>query len=80
MVGVSRQCRWGRSRRKLDPERRVRIHPLEDPMGLVIAILLLALLLGGVGLLVEGLFWLLIIALALFVISAVMGMASRSRA
>jgi hypothetical protein len=49
-------------------------------MGLVIAILLLALLLGGVGLLVEGLFWLLIIALALFVISAVMGMASRSRA
>jgi len=49
-------------------------------MGLVLAILLLALLLGGVGLLVEGLFWLVVIALALFVISGVMGLASRGRA
>lgn len=48
-------------------------------MGLVLAILLLALLLGGVGLFIEGLFWLLIISLALFVISGVMGMTQRSR-
>jgi hypothetical protein len=49
-------------------------------MGLVLAILLLALLLGGVGLLVEGLFWLVVISLALFVVSGVMGFAGRGRA
>jgi hypothetical protein len=36
-------------------------------MGIVIILLVLALLLGGVGLLAEGLKWLLIIALILFV-------------
>ncbi len=38
-------------------------------MGIVIVLLLLALLLGGVGLLAEGLKWVLIIALALVVAS-----------
>ncbi len=39
-------------------------------MAIVIALLVLALLLGGVGLFVEGLKWVLIIALVLFVASA----------
>jgi hypothetical protein len=43
-------------------------------MGLVIALVLLALILGGVGLAVEALRWLLIIALVLFVVSAITGM------
>ena len=37
-------------------------------MSLVIILLLLALLIGGVGLFVEGLKWLLIIAVVLFVV------------
>jgi hypothetical protein len=46
-------------------------------MGLVIALVLLALILGGVGLAVEALRWLLIIALVLFVVSAITGMRGR---
>lgn len=46
-------------------------------MSLVIVVLLLALLLGGVGLFIEGLFWLLIISLALFVVSGIMGASQR---
>lgn len=42
-------------------------------MGLVILLLILALLFGGVGLFVEGLKWLLIIALVLLVVGAVSG-------
>lgn len=42
-------------------------------MNVVIALLILALLLGGVGLFVEGLKWLIIIALVLFVVSAFTG-------
>lgn len=42
----------------------------EGNMDIVILILLLALLLGGFGLFVEGLKWLLIIALVLLVIGA----------
>lgn len=38
-------------------------------MGIVILLLVLALIFGGVGLLVEGLKWVLIIALVLFVAS-----------
>ncbi len=38
-------------------------------MGIVVVLLLLALLLGGVGLFVEGLKWVLVIALILFVAS-----------
>ena len=47
-------------------------------MGLALAILLLALLIGGVGLAVEALRWLLIVALVLFIISAVTGYRGRS--
>jgi hypothetical protein len=46
---------------------------------LVILLLILALLVGGVGLFVEGLFWLLIISLALFVASAFVGRAGGGR-
>lgn len=41
--------------------------------GALIVLLLLALLFGGVGLFVEGLKWVLIIALVLFVASAFTG-------
>jgi hypothetical protein len=47
-------------------------------VGLVIVLLLLALLLGGVGLAVEGLKWLLVIALVLFVVSFFTGFRGRS--
>lgn len=46
---------------------------------LVIVLLLLALLVGGLGLLIEGLLWLLIISLVLFVVSGVMGIGRRGR-
>jgi len=46
-------------------------------MGAALAILLLALLLGGVGLFVEALRWLLIIALVLFVLGAFSGWRGR---
>lgn len=49
-------------------------------MGLVIALVLLALILGGVGLAVEALQWLLIIAVILFIVSAVAGFRGRGRA
>lgn len=42
-------------------------------MGLVIVLLLLALVFGGVGLLVEGLKWALIVALVLVVAGALAG-------
>lgn len=38
-------------------------------MGVVVALIILALLLGGVGLAVEALRWLLVVALVLFVVS-----------
>lgn len=47
-------------------------------MGVVIAILLLALLLGGLGLFVEALRWLLIIALVLFLLGAFTGWRRRT--
>ena len=46
-------------------------------MGLVVLLLILALLLGGAGLFVEGLKWLLIIALVLFIASFFTGYRSR---
>jgi hypothetical protein len=46
-------------------------------MGLVLLILLLALLFGGLGLFVEGLKWLLIIALVLLVVGAITGYRGR---
>jgi len=48
-------------------------------MGIALLILLLALLLGGVGLFVEALRWVLIIALVLLVVSAITGFRGRSR-
>lgn len=47
-------------------------------MGLVVLLLILALIFGGVGLFVEGLKWLLIIALVLFVVSFFTGYRGRS--
>jgi hypothetical protein len=47
-------------------------------MGLVLLLLLLALLFGGVGLAVEGLKWLLIVALVLLVVSFFTGYRGRS--
>lgn len=47
-------------------------------MGVALLILLLALLLGGVGLLVEALRWLLIIALVLLLISVFTGWRGRT--
>ena len=46
-------------------------------MGLVIALLILALLFGGAGLFVEGLKWALIVALVLLVAGALTGTQSR---
>jgi len=46
-------------------------------MGLVVLLLILALLLGGAGLFMEGLKWLLIIALILFVASFFTGFRTR---
>jgi len=48
-------------------------------MGLVVLLLVLALLFGGVGLFVEGLKWLLIIALVLLLVGAFTGYRGRAR-
>ena len=48
-------------------------------MELVVVLLLLALLLGGVGLFVEGLKWLLVIAVVLFVVSFLVNGRGRTR-
>lgn len=48
-------------------------------MGLVVLLLVLALLFGGLGLLVEGLKWVLIIAVALLLIGAFTGYRGRAR-
>jgi hypothetical protein len=42
-------------------------------VGIVIVLIILALIFGGIGLLVEGLFWLLIIGLVLLVVGGIMG-------
>ena len=46
-------------------------------MGLVLVLLLLALVFGGLGLLLEGLKWALVIALVLLVVGAVFGYRGR---
>lgn len=46
-------------------------------MGIIILLVILALIFGGIGLLVEGLFWLLIIGVVLLVVGAVLGMRGR---
>ena len=48
-------------------------------MAAVLLIILLALLLGGVGLAVEALRWVLIIALVLLIVGALTGFRARSR-
>lgn len=48
-------------------------------MGLVLVLLLLALVIGGIGLFVEALKWLLIVALVLLILSAVSGYRTRGR-
>lgn len=48
-------------------------------MGIVLLLLILALLFGGVGLFVEGLKWLLIIAVVLLIAGAITGSRGRSR-
>jgi hypothetical protein len=47
-------------------------------MGLVIAIVLIALILGGIGLVVEALWWLLVIAAIVFVAGLILGFVRRS--
>ena len=46
-------------------------------MGLVVVLIILALIAGGIGLLVEGLFWLLIIAGILVLAGVVAGFVTR---
>jgi hypothetical protein len=48
-------------------------------MGLVILLIILALVAGGFGLLVEGLWWLLVIAGILFLVGIFTGWRGRSR-
>ena len=48
-------------------------------MGLVVLLLVLALIFGGVGLFVEGLKWVLIIALVLLILGAFTGYRGRAR-
>lgn len=48
-------------------------------MSLIVVLLVLAIVFGGLGLLVEGLLWLLVIGAALLVAGLLAGMLSRSR-
>lgn len=48
-------------------------------MGIALLILIIALIVGGVGLFVEALQWLLIVALILLVVGALTGWRGRSR-
>lgn len=48
-------------------------------MGLVLLLLILALILGGVGLFVEALRWVLIIALVLLLVGLITGYRGRGR-
>ncbi len=47
-------------------------------MALALVLILLALLIGGIGLVVKGLVWALIIAAILLVVGAVLGFGARS--
>jgi hypothetical protein len=47
---------------------------------LIVLLVILALVIGGIGLAIKGLAWLLIIALVLLVVGAVSGMLARGRA
>jgi hypothetical protein len=52
----------------------------ERTVGLVLLLILLALVVGGIGLLVKGFLWLLVIAGALILVGAVLGVRGRSQA
>jgi hypothetical protein len=49
-------------------------------MGLVIALVLLALIVGGVGIALDFLWWVLVIAVVLFIVGAISGFRGRGRA
>jgi hypothetical protein len=49
----------------------------EHTVPIIILLVVLALIFGGIGLLVEGLFWLLIISVILFVVGGVLGTRGR---
>ncbi len=54
---------------------------LKEPLvALVLILIVLALIFGGIGLLVEGLLWLLVISLVLIVVGGVLGFRGRSKA
>jgi hypothetical protein len=59
-------------------KREVPTYGREVPMGLVVLLLVLALLLGGVGLAAHALWWMLIIAGALVIAGAFTGFSRRS--
>jgi hypothetical protein len=48
-------------------------------VAIVIILIILALIFGGIGLLVEGLLWLLIISLVLVVVGGLLGFRGRSK-
>jgi hypothetical protein len=48
-------------------------------MTVVAVLIILALLFGGIGLLIEGLWWAIIIGLGLLVVGAIVGFGSRGR-
>lgn len=49
-------------------------------MGVVLLLIIVALIFGGIGLLLEGLLWLLIISLVLVIVGAVSAVRIRGRA
>lgn len=48
-------------------------------MGIIVVLIILALIFGGLGFLIEGLLWLLVIAVVLLVAGAIAGSRLRSR-
>jgi hypothetical protein len=52
-------------------------HDNGSHMPLIILLIVLALIFGGIGLLIEGLMWLLIISLALVIAGGVLGVRGR---
>lgn len=65
------------ARMALGPDRFTNGSEKEAPMGWVALLLILALLLGGIGLFVQGLKWMLIIALILFLVGVLTGYRGR---
>jgi hypothetical protein len=55
------------------------IRRTEKHVVIVIALIVIALLIGGIGLLLEGLWWMFVIAVAFLIASAVVGLANGRR-